>query len=99
MEANKVWRKFKWSDIPEGRRCVKHKWVFQWKRDGTARARLVACGYSQVAGVDFQHVFSPVASDVTFRILMVLMIVSKLEHAEVGEREVREAGNSTDDSS
>jgi Reverse transcriptase (RNA-dependent DNA polymerase)/gag-polypeptide of LTR copia-type len=79
MERNKVWRKFKRSDIPPGRRCVKHKWVFEWKRNGTARARLVACGYSQVAGVDFTHVFSPVANDVSFRIMIICMILWKLE--------------------
>ncbi|MGL5934163.1 MAG: reverse transcriptase domain-containing protein, partial [Cetobacterium sp.] len=67
MERNKVWRKFKRVDIPQGRRCVKHKWIFEWKRNGTARARLVACGYSQVAGIDFTQVFSPVANDVSFR--------------------------------
>ena len=30
--------------IPEGRRCVKHKWVLEVKRSGVFRARLVACG-------------------------------------------------------
>ena len=79
MERNKVWRKFRKSDIPTGRRCVKHKWVFEWKRNGIARARLVACGYSQVAGLDFTQVFSPVANDTTFRILIILMIMWKLE--------------------
>ena len=79
MERCKVWKKVKRSDIPQGRRCVKHKWVFQWKRDGTARARLVACGYSQIAGVDFTDVFSPVANDVSFRIMIICMILWKLE--------------------
>ena len=79
MERCKVWRKVKRSDIPLGKRCVKHKWVFQWKRDGTARARLVACGYSQIAGVDYTDVFSPVANDVSFRIMIICMILWKLE--------------------
>ena len=79
MESKKVWKKIKRSKMPNNRRCVKHKWVFLWKRCGTARARLVACGYSQIAGIDFQQVFSPVANDVTFRILLILMIVLGLE--------------------
>jgi hypothetical protein len=50
MNKNKVWRKTKRSNMPPGRRCVKHKWVFDIKRDGTFKARLVACGYSQIPG-------------------------------------------------
>jgi Reverse transcriptase (RNA-dependent DNA polymerase) len=79
MEHCKVWKKVKRTDIPQGRRCVKHKWVFEWKRNGTARARLVACGYIQIAGVDFTNVFSPVTNDVSFRILIICMILWNLE--------------------
>jgi Reverse transcriptase (RNA-dependent DNA polymerase) len=79
MELNKVWKKVKRASMPEGRRCVKHKWVFDIKRSGIFRARLVACGYSQVAGVDFTQVFSPVCNDVTFRVVLVCMIVWGLD--------------------
>jgi Reverse transcriptase (RNA-dependent DNA polymerase) len=54
---------------------VKHKWVFDIKRSGIFRARLVACGYSQVAGIDFTQVFSPVCNDVTFQVVLICMIV------------------------
>ena len=79
MELNKVWTKVKRKQIPEGRRCVKHKWVLEIKRSGIFRARLVACGYSQVPGVDFSQVFSPVCNDITFRIVLICMILWKLE--------------------
>ena len=65
--------------IPSGRRCVKHKWVFEIKRSGVFCSRLVACGYSQVPGVDFSEIFSPVCNDVTFRIILIIMIVWGLE--------------------
>jgi hypothetical protein len=78
MNDKQVWRKVKRSTMPRDRRCVKHKWVFEIKRDGRFRARLVACGYSQIAGVDFTEVFSPVANDVTFRVLLLYMIINKL---------------------
>ena len=75
LEDLKVWKKIKKSEIPEGRRCVKHKWVWAIKRDGTFRARLVACGYSQIPGVDFQDAYSPVINDVCIRILLIMILV------------------------
>jgi hypothetical protein len=48
MENHKVWKVIKRNEIPKERQCVKHKWVFEIKRNGVFRARLVACGYSQI---------------------------------------------------
>jgi hypothetical protein len=75
MDERKVWRKIKRTEMEKGRRCVKHKWVLDIKRSGIFRARLVACGYSQIPGVDYNQVFAAVAHDVSFRILIILMIV------------------------
>jgi len=58
---------------------VKCKWFFEIKRDGKFRARLVACGYSQISGVDFHQVFSPVVNDVTFRIMLIAKMIMKLD--------------------
>ena len=55
MEKLNVGKKIKRQDMPEGQRCVKHKWVFEIKRNGVFHARLVACGYSQIPGVDFME--------------------------------------------
>jgi hypothetical protein len=52
--------------------------VFDIKRNGRFRARLVACGYSQVGGIDFNQVYSPVVNDVTFRIMLIAKMVWKL---------------------
>ena len=51
---------------PDGKNVVGSRWVFKVKRDvdGSAqrfKARLVAQGYSQSKGIDYQEVFSPVA--------------------------------------
>ena len=62
------------SDMPGNRRCVKSKWVIKIKRSGVFRARLVACGYSQISGVDFGEHYSPVVNDVTFRLLLLAMM-------------------------
>ena len=74
MKEKGGWRKINRSERNEGRRCVKHKWVFEIKRSGRFRARLVACGYGQIPGVDFTEVYSPVVNDITFRIAMALLI-------------------------
>ena len=74
-----VWKKFKRSDMPINRRCVKSKWVFKVKRNGVFRARLVACGYSQIPGVDFTENYAPVINDVTWRIMLVMMLLYNLE--------------------
>jgi hypothetical protein len=78
MEALKVWKKIKRADMPGNRRCVKHKWVFEIKRNGIFRARLVACGYSQIPGVDFDQIYSPVVNDVTVRLLLVVLLIYEL---------------------
>ena len=75
MNSRKVWETFKKSNIPKDRRCIKCKWIFDIKRDGRFRARLVACGYSQVPGVDFVESYAPVINDITWQILIVLKIM------------------------
>ena len=78
MNKRQVWRKMKRRDMPNGRRCVKCKWVFKEKRNGVFRARLVACGYSQIAGIDFSENYSPVVNDISYRIMLIILILMKL---------------------
>jgi len=49
------------------------------KRSGRFRARLVACGHSQMPGVDFTEVYSPVINDTSFRIAMVMKLQMNLD--------------------
>jgi hypothetical protein len=42
MKQQIVWKFVKKSTMKKGRNCIKCKWVFDIKRDGTFRARLVA---------------------------------------------------------
>ena len=53
MSKQQLWHKTKKSLMPPNQRCVKNKWVFKIKHNSVYQACLVACGYSQVPGVDF----------------------------------------------
>ena len=79
VDVRKVWRVVKRASIPKGRRLVKSKWIFDIKRNGLFKVRLVACGYSQIPGVDFTESYAPVINDVCWRILIIAMLVQKLE--------------------
>ena len=65
--------------MPNRKRCVKHKWVFKVKRNGIFQARLVACGYSQIPGVDFGDHFAPVVNDVSYRMMIAIMMMCRLK--------------------
>lgn len=79
MEKRAVWKIIKRSKMPKNRRCVKSKWVFDIKRSGIFKVRLVACGYTQVPGVDFTDSYAPVINDVSWRILIVAILVWSLD--------------------
>jgi hypothetical protein len=79
MKEKKVYEKICKSELPNGRTCIKNKWVFKIKRNGIFRALLVACGYSQVPEVDFQECFATVIIDATFCILVIMMLIWNLK--------------------
>lgn len=60
---NKTWEL---SDLPEGKKAIGLKWVYKSKLnlDGSLlkkKARIIAKGYSQLEGIGYKEVFSPVA--------------------------------------
>ncbi|CAB4011149.1 Hypothetical predicted protein, partial [Paramuricea clavata] len=63
LKTNEVWNLVQ---LPENRKAVSSKWVFRVKTDAdgtveTHKARLVAQGFSQTFGDDYDETFSPVA--------------------------------------
>ncbi|KAG8497012.1 hypothetical protein CXB51_008232 [Gossypium anomalum] len=82
LHKNRTWDFVK---LPKGKKVVHCKWVFK-KKKGTPgveepryKARLVAKGYSQISGVDFTDVFSPVVKHSLIRALLDIVSMHDLE--------------------
>ena len=63
MHENKVWTLV---ELPDDRQAILYKWIFKRKIDADSsvtiyKARIVAKGFRQVQGVDYNEIFSTVA--------------------------------------
>ncbi|GKA25137.1 putative ribonuclease H-like domain-containing protein [Tanacetum coccineum] len=63
-------------DLPNGKRAIGTKWVFRNKKDERGivirnKARLVAQGYTQEEGINYDEVFAPVARIKAIRLFLV----------------------------
>ena len=87
IEKNSTWELVK---LPEKCKTIGVKWIYKIKRDNSReivryKARLVAKSFSQVRGVDFEEVFSPVARAESIRIIVAIaaQFKWKLHHLDV----------------
>lgn len=74
VERNNTWVL---TELPTGRKAIDLKWIYKIKRDADGqiikyKARIVAKGYVQKQGVDFEEVFAPVTRIETIRLLLAL---------------------------
>eukprot|EP00253_Pinus_taeda_P011698 PITA_11698 len=74
LQKNHTWTL---SDLPEGKKPISCKWVYKvnYKANGTLdkyKARLVARGFSQKEGIDYEETFAPTAKMSTIRLVLAL---------------------------
>lgn len=81
INANKTWELVA---LPVGRKAVGCKWVFKIKYGLNSqiiryKARLVAQGYTQKFGEDYNEVFAPVVKQTVFRCFLAMAALKKME--------------------
>ena len=82
LQRNTTWALV---DLPKGKKIIGCKWVFKRKEDthrttdSKYEACLVAKGYSQVEGIDYNDIFSPVVKHSSFLVLLVLVVAHDME--------------------
>lgn len=77
LQTNPTWDIM---DLPNGVKPIGNKWVYKIKRksDGIVerfKTRLVAKGYTQIEGLDYLSIFSPVAKITTIRTHMAIAAI------------------------
>ena len=83
MLGKEVWEDMTKEEIMElkeedkDRKPIGCKWVFKIKRNGSYRARLVAQGFTQIRGIDYDENYSPVVKDICHRIVMAKAMAEK----------------------
>jgi hypothetical protein len=72
------------TSLPKDRKAISCKWVLKRKRDANGaitkyKARLVARGFSQQPGIDFEETYAPVGRLSSLRILLAIVATLDLE--------------------
>ena len=87
LHDNKTW---KLDSLPLGRKLVQCRWVYKTKiaSNGTKtkyKAQLVAKGYSQVQGLDYNETFTPVArmDSISLVLVVAASLIWEVHHMDV----------------
>ncbi|KAK9003803.1 hypothetical protein V6N11_018699 [Hibiscus sabdariffa] len=90
ISNNQVWTLV---EPPEGIKPIGCKWVFKRKTDmdgnvQTYKGRLVAKGYRQIHGIDYDETFSPIA---LFKSIRILLAIAAFHDYEIWQMDVKTA--------
>ena len=80
IDRNGVWVE---ETVPDGVHLIGSKWVYKRKMNSAGivikfKARVVAQGFTQVEGLDFDDAYSPVSSLASLRVLLAIAAAEKL---------------------
>ena len=82
LHKNQTWELVR---LPTERKIITCKWIFK-KKEGTSptegikyKARVVARGFHQIEGVDYNEIFSPVVRHTSIRVLLAIVAHQDLE--------------------
>ncbi|GJU81916.1 retrotransposon protein, putative, ty1-copia subclass [Tanacetum coccineum] len=90
MRENEVWDLV---DLPPNSKTVGHKWLFKKKTDmdgavHTYKARLLAKGFTQSPGIDYEETFSPV---IDIRAIRIIIAIFAFYDYEIWQMDVKTA--------
>lgn len=76
LESRNTWQL---SELPKDKKCIGCRWVFKLKTNAEGKvarykARLVAQGFSQTKGIDYEKTSAPVVNFLILRILLALTV-------------------------
>ena len=78
-----MWKKVSKRNVAMGKSALRTKWVFKTKNNEQIRARLVVLGYSQVPGVVFTELHSPVANAITIQLMAALATINNWDIEQI----------------
>ena len=95
MRINQVWELV---DLPLGKKSIGNKWVLKIKRkaDGSIdkyKAQLVAKGYTQNEGIDYEETCSPVVRFAYIRLILAMVASLDLELHQMDVKTASSMGN------
>ncbi|UYV83405.1 hypothetical protein LAZ67_23000904, partial [Cordylochernes scorpioides] len=81
LREHKIWTL---QPLPKGFKVIKSKWIYTIKKDATTqdrkyKARLVATGYQQSYGQDYEEIFSPVIKNDSLRVILAFAAIMQYD--------------------
>jgi len=80
LDRNQTWTLV---DLPKDFKAICCRWVFRKKDNEQYKTRLVAKGYAQKEGIDYNEIFYPVVKHTSIRMLFAIVVQFDLELAQM----------------